>query len=295
MAPRRSQQQAPAEEDKKKGGTAVAVPLFGGELTGIEGLGSELDGLKDIGYSTRAEDSLIPILGILQDNSGEVKKKHDRYIEGAEAGMLIIRSLKKIFAAEGPEEGLPFQPAGFQHMWVEWQGDPGEGVPVAQFPFDDRPMDAEEVEDPQNPDRRFWQRPNGNRLVDTRYHYGAAIVGGKLTQLVVPFAGTNHTISRQWTSLMKEFYLPNGMRAPSWFRAYRLRTQFQQRGSQSWYKYLIDDLGWVVDRAARDAGRKLAESVGEGKLRADIESEAAAGGGGVPGAGGREGDDKIPI
>lgn len=47
---------------------------------------AEVDELGGLGYSENSEDSMIPILAILQDNSAEVKKKHPKYIEGAEAG-----------------------------------------------------------------------------------------------------------------------------------------------------------------------------------------------------------------
>jgi len=309
MAPRRQSDHKKPEEES--GGGAVALRPGSDLATGD--FGSEFEDLGDLGFSTRAEDSLIPILSILQDNSGEVKKKHDRYLEGAEAGMLIVRSLKQVYGADGPSEGIVFQPAGFTHLWVEWQGEVGEGVPVAQYPFDDMPSDAEEGEDPNNPERKVWTRPNGNRLVDTRYHYGnmiagceivsvpnvgQVIVGGKITQLVIPFAGTNHTISRQWTSLMRSFEIPKrpGQTAPSWLRGYRIRTQFQQRGAQSWYKYLIDDLGWVGEKAHREAGKKLVDSVSSGKVSADIESEAVGGSVGKPGAGAdRTGDGEVPI
>ena len=54
----------------------------------------ELQGLEGLGYSEKADDSLIPIVGILQDNSGEVKKKHDKYIDGAEPGNRAHKELR---------------------------------------------------------------------------------------------------------------------------------------------------------------------------------------------------------
>lgn len=243
-------------------------------------MAEEMAGIRDLGYSTKTEDSLIPIISILQDNSGEVKKKHSRFLDGAEPGMMIIRSLQRLFngevdAADPESGGIIFQPCGFQHVWVEWTGEPGEGgAPVMQYPFDDRPEDAVETDDPNNLDRKVWRMPNGNRLVDTRYHYGNLIGPDGILQTVIPCSGTNHTVSRGWTSLMKEFKVPGtNAPCPSWFRAYRLTTVFQQRGDQSWYKYQVRDMGWINNKDVRDAGRRMNEALGANVISADISTE----------------------
>lgn len=224
---------------------------------------AEVEGMNDLGYSDKTEDSMIPILAILQDNSAEVKKKHSKYIEGAEAGDIIIRSLGRVIKMGDNLPPLVVQPAGFDHVWVEWQGEPGEGAPVGQFDFEARPKDATEVADPQNPERTMWRMPNGNRLVDTRYHY-ANIIGddGSLTPIVIPMGGTNHTTSRQWTAQMKQHRLPGKMtKAPSFFRQYGMRTVFKQRGEQSWYNYKVDDLGWITDEMTLRSGMALLQAL----------------------------------
>lgn len=238
-------------------------------------VGDELEGLTGLGYSERAEDAQIPILSILQDNSGEVKKKHSKYLDGAEPGMMIVRSLGRLYEGEPEKATLIVQPCGFQHVWVEWNGEPGEGAPVAQYPFDDRPGEAFEEEDPQNPDRKIWRMPGGNRLVDTRYHYCNVLSDENVFSIVIPMSGTNHGVSRQWTAQMKQFRVPGtDAKAPAWFRAYKLTTAFIQRDIQSWYKYALQDLGWVTDKALRQLGRELYDGVAAERVVADIEAEA---------------------
>lgn len=246
----------------------------------------EIQGLEGLGYSEKSDDSLIPILSILQDNSGEVKKKHDKYMEGAEAGMLIIRALKMLINPESEE--VYIQPAGFQRMWVRWEGEPGEGVVTGQYPFDDRPDEAELVKNSEGKDE--WVMLDGSRLVDTRYHFGFLTVPGRVTDMpiVVPMGGTNHTVSRQWTTTMKEAKLPNGAKAPSWFRRYSLTTFFTQRGAQSWYKYEIGQWAWVQEKEQRDAGRSLFESLQKGEVSAATEADA-------PVDGTAAADDEAPI
>lgn len=267
--------------DKKSGGELVAekTDTETGEVVKTSvGLPAdfmdEVGALGDLGYSERTEDSMIPIVAILQDNSAEVKKKHSKYIEGAEPGDLIIRSLGRVIRMGDNLPPLVVQPAGFDHMWVEWQGEPGEGAPVAQYPFDDRPRDAVETVDPQNADRTVWRMPNGNRLVDTRHHY-ANIIGddGSLTPVVIPMGGTNHTASRSWTAQMKQHRIPGRpQKAPSFFRQYGLRTKFKQRGEQSWYNYSIDDLGWIADEGILRSGLALLQAVRDQTMVVETES-----------------------
>lgn len=230
--------------------------------------------MGDLGYSQKSDDSLVPILAILQDNSAEVKKKHSKYIEGAEPGDLIIRSLGRVFKMGDNLPPLVVQPAGFDHVWVEWQGEPGEGAPVGQYAFESRPAEAVETDDPQNPDRKMWRMPNGNRLVDTRYHYVNILsdAGGAMAA-VIPMSGTNHTTSRSWTAQMKQHLMPGRpQKAPSFFRHYGIKTKFRQRGEQSWFNYTVSDLGWITDEGTLRAGMALLKGIRDGAL--SVESEA---------------------
>src|SRR5580765_6164900 len=110
---------------------------------------------EGVGYSDKTEDGLTPILSILQDNSGEVKRNHERHMDEAESGMFIIRSLRKLYTGT---PGILVQPFGFFHSLIEWTGDVGEGTPVGRFPFEDPPDDIFETEDPQNPGKKVMRR-----------------------------------------------------------------------------------------------------------------------------------------
>lgn len=251
------------------------VTLFG-DTSLPTALIDEIAAEEGMGYSEKSEDSMVPILSILQDNSAEVKKRHSKHIEGAEAGDLIIRSLGRVISMTESSPPIEIQPCGFDHMWVEWDGEPGEGVPVGQYPFDELPEDATETENADG--NKEWRMPSGTRLVDTRYHYVNLIEeDGSILPLVVPMGGSNHGVSRQWTAQMKQFTVPGraGMRAKSFMRTYGLRTQFNQRGEQSWFKYAVSDLGWVRSEEILSAGLDLFRAVREQTVAA--ETTVAAG------------------
>lgn len=247
----------------------------------VEATASALPAMTDemmeyLGYSEKQEDSLLPVLSILQDNSGEVKKKHERHIEGAEAGQFIVRALQRVFPANVP---LIFQPCGFTHEWIEWTGEPGEGgAPVASYEFEKRPVGATEVEDAQG--RKVWRMPDtNNRLVETRHHFGNIVTDdGNFIPVVIPMSGTNHSISRLWTNLMKNFMLPGtSKRAPAFSRLYELNTVFVQKGQQSWYKFKVKDAGWVTDPRLVSAGFEFAKAVAENRVKAGADAEDSAG------------------
>lgn len=225
-----------------------------------------------MGYSDKSEDSLVPVLAILQDQSGEVKKKHEKYVDGAESGQFIIRALQMIFMDNQP---IMFQPCGFSHEWVEWTGEPGEGgAPVGMFPFEERPLDAKEVINATG--KTEWRTPTGNRLVETRHHYGHVILDGSTIPVVVAMSGTNHSTSRQWTALMKSFTLPGtNKKAPAFSRTYKLTTAFNQRGTQSWYKFRVQDNGWVTDQNLLQQGFAFAKAVSANEVKAGMDSDAA--------------------
>lgn len=271
-------------------GTELSTAQFGTDLALAGDFGSELEGVQDFGYSERAEDSLVPIVAILQDNSAEVKRQHTKYIEGAKSGDIIIRSLGLVIDPE--KEFVAVQWCGFQHMWVEWDGEPGAGTVVSQYPFDERPAEAEEKELGDGDDKRkTWVMPGGTRLVDTRYHYAQMLIPNLgWMPVVIPFAGTNHTISRGLTNQLKMLKLPNGQRCPSWFRAYNLRTKFTQEGAQSWFKYEVKDAGWITDTELRAGGRALNDSLQANTIAADVRSEGQK----TDDQGGN-GEDNIPI
>lgn len=219
------------------------------------------------GVSMAAEDTLIPILAVLQPLSPQVTKGDAKRIEGAEAGHLLLTATGQLFAGE---TGLLFQPTNLTKAVVEWivrdqGGGGGQGFVAAHA---EMPKDAIEVANPQKPDgRKIWMTPDKKHVfIDTRYHYGHIIDPdtGQLMQAVIPFSSTGHTVSRAWNTLMKSQRVPDGMGgtviAPSWFQAYRLTTVRKQNASGTWYVIKAEAAGWL-NQALREQGKLLHDSV----------------------------------
>jgi hypothetical protein len=235
------------------------------------------------GVSDRPEDNLIPLIYLLQDGSPQVKKREPKYIEGAEAGDIILTNLKRLYKGS---TGIVFQPVAFTVDWGEWiKRDKGGGF-VARHTS--RPPNALEVPDPKAQGRRMlWEMPNGNDLIETRNHYGY-ILDPELgpMQALLPLTSTGHQVSRAWMTEMRTKRLPDGRRAPSYARAYRLTSVVRKNvGNPDSFTYQVQDEGWLPMEQIR-LGIDLARDISDG-VRVAAEPEA--------GSTASEMDDSIPF
>tara|TARA_R110002096_G_scaffold87392_1_gene200581 strand:- start:3321 stop:3785 length:465 start_codon:yes stop_codon:yes gene_type:complete len=73
-------------------------------------------------------DLALPFLKLLQSGSYETKKKHAKYVEGAEAGMFYNTVTKKLYSGE---KGIEVIPCFYKMTYPEWAPfDRSEGRPV---------------------------------------------------------------------------------------------------------------------------------------------------------------------
>lgn len=223
--------------------------------------------MSGLGTSSDRADLLVPFLGVLQDNSPQVKRREDKYIEGSEAGMIIRTDINRVYSGE---TGVPFVPCVFQKRWVEWVprmdgGGGGKGFVASHYV---RPEAAQnKIEDGKLNPNRWFLPGNGHDLVETRYHYGLLLdPSGSADAVVIGMSGTSHTVSRQWMSKQRSFVV-DGITAPAFFRAYNLKTSFVKRGDQSWYVFKPEDMGWI-NKLLREQGYDLYQSITSGEREA---------------------------
>lgn len=231
------------------------------------------------GVSTAMEDQLLPYIGIVQAGSPQIKRGHEKYIEGAKVGDILISSLGRWWSGE---RGIVFVQAHMNQDVVEWTPrDSGGGV-VARHA--EMPRDAHRVTDPQNPQRQRWGSPRETEYVQTKYHYGIIVNGDEALggdplgpmQGVITLSSTGLQFSRQWTTLQNNIKLPNGRIAPARARVWRIFTMNRSRGGFDWMVYQAEDMGWCADKLIYDAAGQMYEAITSGKLRAEVGEGPAA-------------------
>ena len=90
-----------------------------------------LDFVKDSGMGLEnidKEDLALPFLKLLQSGSYETKKKHAKYVDGAEPGMFYNTVTKKLYDGE---KGIEVVPVYYKMTYPEWAPfEKAEGRPI---------------------------------------------------------------------------------------------------------------------------------------------------------------------
>jgi len=191
---------------------------------GVEGLGTD--------------DLAIPFINIIQSNSPQLNKREGKYIEGSEVGMLFNTVTNELFDGE---KGVEVIPCAYQRQLIEWVPREQEGGFV-------------EAHDPESGilqnttknERGKHILPNGNELINTASHYVILLspTYGP-TQSVISMSATQLKKSRRWNTMMvsNTVTLPDGSikPAPSFARAYLLKTVTESNKHGSWFGYEIGE------------------------------------------------------
>lgn len=245
---------------------ALAVPV--GSKLPSGALAKRMAAAAGKGVSTAQEDNLVPLIYILQDNSPQVKKKDPAYIEGAEAGQIWLRNAPEPIV-DG-EAGIWFQPCYFSKDVVEWVPRKKGGGMVARHPT----MPSNAVLKENDEGNEVMTLPNGNELVETRYHIGYVIRKGHAPlPYTIPLKGTGHSFSKAWMFMMNSKLLDDGSKAPSFACVYHLKTVFKKKNEQSWHMFQIDDgeTQWVETEVDVERGEALYEAFSSGAKAVEAE------------------------
>jgi hypothetical protein len=227
------------------------------------------------GTSQAAEDNLIPLVYVLQGLSPQINRRGPDYIDGAKDGDFWLKGTKTVFDGD---EGFLFQPCYFDKDWVEWVPRIKGGGLVGRYPTcpDDAVETEVESDDKPGTMQKKMVRPNGNEMIETRYHVGYVILpDGSAMPYVIPFKSTGHTVSKQWMVLMNSKQVPGGS-APSWACLYRLTTKQRTNAAGTWNVIEVQDAGWVQTQAEYDRGQKLNAQMAAGEKAIDTDDAAPA-------------------
>ena len=224
------------------------------------------------GVSTDQADNLVPLIYLLQPLSPQCIRGGEKTIKGAEAGDIWLRNANEEDQIIKCDDGLVFQPCWFSKDWVEWL--PNRGGFVDRH--SQRPEIAELV-DREGDDgtiRKVWTMPNGNNVVETRYHAGFAVLpDGRALPYTIPLSSTGHTVSKAWMFAMNSEALPDGTKAPSFAILYRLTPKLRSRNNKTWYQYEVSKVGWVETEAEYERGLALYEAFASGEKRIEEETD----------------------
>ena len=230
-----------------------------------------LDFVSDSGMGLEnvdKQDLALPFLKLLQSGSDETKKKHAKYVEGAEAGMFYNTVTKKLYSGE---KGIEVIPVYYKMTYPEWAPfEKREGRPIHN---DRGPGIMSKVT--QN-DRNKDMLENGNEIIKTANHF-VIILGDRPEKALMTMKSTQLKVSRNWNSLMEnesEIDPKTGksLQAPTFSRVYKL-TSVENSGSFTWHGYNVSMLKKVDDAGLYSMARDFYNSLKNSHNKSVTESQ----------------------
>ena len=179
-------------------------------------------------------DLALPFLKLLQSGSYETKKKHAKYVEGAEAGMFYNTVTKKLYSGE---KGMNVIPCFYKMTYPEWAPfDKSEGRPV----HSDR---GPEVMAQTTKSGTKDVLANGNEIIKTANHF-VIILGDRPEKALMSLKTTQLKTSRGWNSLMDNEMIISktsgkSIPAPAFSRVYKINS-VENTGNFTWHGMTVN-------------------------------------------------------
>jgi len=216
------------------------------------------------------EDLALPFLKVLGQLSPEINKRDGKYVEGAEAGMILNTVTNEIFDGA---KGIDVLPVFYERKYVEWQdrGD-SKGAPVAIHNAES------DIVSTTTRDKSYKDRlPNGNYLENTANHF-VVVLGKSPQSALISMKSTQLKISRKWNSMMMGIKLQgkNGMfTPPTYSHIYKLKTTQMSNDKGTWFGWDVSKVGPIEDKSVYESAKNFAEKVSKGVVQAKPETQEA--------------------
>lgn len=210
----------------------------GNVTTKQSGALAKLDFVADSGMGLENMDKgdlALPFLKLLQSGSDETKKKHAKYVDGAEAGMFYNTVTKKLYDGE---KGIEVIPVFYKMTYPEWAPfERREGRPISN----DRGPEILKETTQNNSNKDVLS--NGNEIIKTANHF-VIINGERPEKALMTMKSTQLKVSRGWNSLMEDQFETDpktgkSIPAPMFSRVYRLKSVENAGSNFSWHGYNI--------------------------------------------------------
>lgn len=228
------------------------------------------DLLADVGKGlekANSDDMTIPRLALVQSGSPQRKKKDDKYIDGAEEGMVFNTVSNKLYS-----DTFYVVPCEFEKVFIEWVPRESGGGLVTIYNSSNKQQAQKEENG-----RRFLLE-NGNQLVDTAQHY-VMVVGkdGTFEPAVMSMSSSLLTVSRNWVTRMKlQRENVNGklVEPPTFYYKWPISTIEKTNSDGSWFIYKVGNPEPVDNLDLYNAAKSLSESVRKGTATADTSTDS---------------------
>ena len=210
----------------------------GNVTTKQSGALAKLDFVADSGMGLENMDKgdlALPFLKLLQSGSDETKKKHAKYVDGAEAGMFYNTVTKKLYDGE---KGIEVIPVFYKMTYPEWAPfERREGRPISN----DRGPEILKETTQNNSNKDVLS--NGNEIIKTANHF-VIINGERPEKALMTMKSTQLKVSRGWNSLMEDQFETDpktgkSIPAPMFSRIYKLKSVENAGSNFSWHGYNI--------------------------------------------------------
>ena len=217
-------------------------------------------GLENIDKS----DLALPFLKLLQSGSDETKKRHAKYVEGAEAGMFYNTVTKKLYSGE---KGINVIPVFYKMTYPEWAPfERKEGRPI----HNDRGpgIMSQTTQNDKNKD----MLTNGNEIIKTANHF-VIILGDRPEKALMTMKSTQLKVSRSWNSLIEDQFeidpkTNKSVPAPMFSRVYKLNS-VENSGSFTWHGYNINLIKKVDDAGIYQMAKDFHNSLKNSQAKAE--------------------------
>lgn len=200
-----------------------------------------------VGTISRTE-TIIPYVNLLQALSPECTEGHEKFVEGARAGMLLNTATKDLFSGK---DGIVIVPLLKQHVFVEWTPrNKGGGIVARHEPASDLVLATCKAD--RRDDKGFLLTETGNHLVETFYLTALLLSGPDAEDGDVVCISFARTKLGPWRKLMQPVY-KYSKDFPLFAHRIRLRTKpATNKQGQGYFTFEPDFLNHVEGGLMRD-------------------------------------------
>ena len=219
------------------------------------------------------EDLALPFLKVLGQLSPEINKQNAKFINGAEAGMIVNSVTKELYDGK---KGIEVIPVHYERQYVEWKdrGATSAGAPVAIHKANS------DIINTTTRDKNWKDRlPNGNYLENTANHF-VILLGKSPSTALISMRATQLKVSKNWNSLMlglkmqgeKGLFTP-----PTYSHIYNLRTVQMSNDKGTWFGWSVSRVGPVSDQKVYQIAKGFAEKKSKGLVKVKHGSDESKG------------------